>query len=521
MKEKNKIILTTLSPKTHRTSEENLGIEYLKSSLVQKGYEVEIIDAWLNELEVEEVYESIIKQKDELLFVGISSYMSNTKPTIELIEKLKEYDSNIKIVCGGFGPTFYPHEYLLSKCDYIIRGEGEEAICELADSISKNEEPTNIKNVGYKISNKIILNDIRTLKSNLDELPFPSRDTINVVLEKKSSVNMVTARGCSGNCEFCSVISFFRLSNGKVWRTRSIKNIVDEIEMLYKKGVTHIKVVDDSFVDGIRDEKWCKDFADEIEKRNIKVKLRGQIRADKVTDSILRDLKRAGFFSFACGIENGSQTALTRMNKKATLEDNKRTLELFKKHGYIVQMGFILFDAYTAFDELVENYEFMKEYNFTVTKGIFSEMYSAEGTKLNEKLKENNNLEESDFKSNNNKYVIQDPIVRKIYQALKLWHKSHSEIYDMTIDPLTAPKSITEEEMNEFYEYVMLLKQKDLEIFNNIINMLKENKDANIYEYVKQCIIDFHCEYMNIDKKVKVLYKKTGLNYNANKNPFI
>ena len=110
LKEKNKIILTTLSPKTHRTSEENLGIEYLKSSLVQKGYEVEIIDAWLNELEVEEVYESIIKQKDELLFVGISSYMSNTKPTIELIEKLKEYDSNIKIVCGGFGPTFYPHE---------------------------------------------------------------------------------------------------------------------------------------------------------------------------------------------------------------------------------------------------------------------------------------------------------------------------------------------------------------------------------------------------------------------------
>ena len=68
MKDK-KIILTTLSPKTHRTSEENLGIEYLKSSLVQARYEVEIIDAWLNELEVEEVYERIISQKEKLLFV--------------------------------------------------------------------------------------------------------------------------------------------------------------------------------------------------------------------------------------------------------------------------------------------------------------------------------------------------------------------------------------------------------------------------------------------------------------------
>ena len=68
-----------------------------------------------------------------------------------------------------------------------------------------------------------------------------------------------------------------------------------------------------------------------MEQRQIKVNLRGQIRADKVTDSILKNLKRAGFFSFACGIENGSQSALTRMNKKATLEDNKRALELFKK----------------------------------------------------------------------------------------------------------------------------------------------------------------------------------------------
>ena len=68
-----KIILTTLSPKTHRTSEENLGIEYLKSSLVQEGYQVNIIDAWLTELSVEEVYQQIIKHIDNILFIGISS----------------------------------------------------------------------------------------------------------------------------------------------------------------------------------------------------------------------------------------------------------------------------------------------------------------------------------------------------------------------------------------------------------------------------------------------------------------
>lgn len=215
-----KIILTTLSPKTHRTSEENLGIEYLKSALVKEGYEVEIIDAWLNELEVEDVYSKIISQKDKLLFVGISSYMSNTSPTIKLISMLKKYDENIKIVCGGFGPTFYPEEYLKSGSDYIIRGEGEQPICKLAILIENGDKVCNIKNIGYLKDNKLILNDMGCLDDDLDNLAFPSRDTMETVLEKKSSVSMVTARGCSGNCEFCSVISFFRLSNGKVWRTR-------------------------------------------------------------------------------------------------------------------------------------------------------------------------------------------------------------------------------------------------------------------------------------------------------------
>ncbi|MBR4262163.1 MAG: cobalamin-dependent protein [Bacilli bacterium] len=516
-----KVFLVTLSPKTHRTSEENLGIEYLKSSLVQEGYSVEIIDAWLNELEVEYVYDRLLREEDDILFVGISSYMSNTEPTVRLMQMLKKHNPNIKIACGGFGPTFYPKEYLQAGSDYIMRGEGERAIVELADCISKGIEPVDVKNVGYLKDGELVLNEMRCLESDLDSLPFPSRDTMNVVLGKKSTVNMVTARGCSGNCEFCSVISFFRLSDGKVWRTRSIENIVDEIEYLYRQGVTHIKMVDDSFVDGTRDEKWCKDFADEIERRDIHVRLRGQIRADKVTDGVLSNLKRAGFFSFACGIENGSETALRRMNKKATVDDNRRALELFKKHGYIVQMGYILFDKETTIEELEDNYEFMSEYSFAVTKGIFSEMFSAEGTPLNTRLRNNNELTESDFVHNNNKYTINDPAVARVYEGLKRWHKSHSEIYDMTIDPLTAPKAITPEEMKSFYGYAMELKKQDLIMFRDILLRIKENPELDVFSFVDGAIEETTPVYEEIGGKVKTLYNSSGLNYNAVANPFI
>lgn len=518
---KNKIILTTLLPKTHRTSEENLGIAYLKSSLMNKGYNVEIIDAWLNELSVDYVFDKIIKEMDDILFVGISSYMSNTASTVSLIQKIKEYNSNIKIVCGGFGPTFYPKEYLLSGSDYVLLGEGEESICDLAYAIENNISLEDVKNLGYKKNGNVVINELRCLVNDLDEFPFPSRDTLDTVMKNKSSVNMITARGCSGNCEFCSVISFFRLSDGKIWRTRSIKNIVDEIEQLVNKGVKYIKMVDDSFIDGNRDENWCRNFADEIQKRHINVKLRGQIRADKVTEGILFHLKRAGFFSFACGIENGSQTALSRMNKRATLEDNKRALELFKKYDYIVQMGYILFDQKTTFKELEENYEFMRKYEFAVTKGIFSEMFSAEGTKLNARLRENNELTESDFISNNNKYSLKDKMVQKIYTALKMWHKSHSVIYDMTIDPLIAPKAINEDEQKEFYQCIMNLKKMDLMIYKEILLLVKSNPHVNIVDIVEQRIKNTEFEYKEIYTKVRKLYKKSKLEYNAQVNPFI
>ena len=518
--EDNKIILTTLSPKTHRTSEENLGIGYLKSSLTKKGYDVIIIDGWLNELTVEEVYEKIIKI-DNVLFIGISTYMSNTQHTIDLIKMLKEKNKEYKILCGGFGPTFYPDEYLKNGADFVIRGEGEQVICKLADSLKYKQDQSDILSLSYIKNNNIIHNEMAPLVENLDIFPFPARDTLDVVINKKSTVNIVTSRGCSGNCDFCSVISFFRLSKGKVWRTRSIKNIVDEIEQLYKKGVTFIKVVDDSFIDGNRDEAWCKEFADEIEKRNIKVKLRGQIRADKVTDQILFHLKRAGFFSFACGIENGSETALKRMNKKSTLIENKKALELFKKHGYIVQMGYILFDKNTSLDELKDNYLFLNEYDFTVTKGIFSEMFSAQGTKLNNKLRVSGNLIESDFINNNNKYTIDDDKVKIVYNCLKKWHKSHSKIYDMTIDPLSAPKNIDDLSIKELYNCAMELKKEDLLIFKFILTKIELNEYENLDKILDDIIEKRQYFYDEKSKEVQKIYVKNKLNYNADENPFI
>lgn len=522
-KRKNKIILTTLSPDTHRTSEENLGLSYLTAVLRKSGYNVEIIDGWLGGLSDEEVLRKILNDR-EVTVVGVSCYMSNNDKSIELARKIREARPQIKLMCGGFGPSFNPQKFVKDDVfDVAMIGEGEESIIEVTDYFIGDSEIKieNIKGIAFKKDGEIVRTEKRNLISNLDAIPFPARDTMNMTKDRKSTVNILTARGCMGNCLFCSVNAFNKLSNGRKWRGRSVDSIVDELEQLQNMGVKYIKVIDDSFLEQERDEQWAKEFSKKVKERGIDVSLRGSLKADQVEDRKIKYLKEAGFHSFACGIENGSNTALKRMNKSANLETNKKALDILKKHGIYVQAGYILFDDNTTFEELKENYDFLREYDWIITKGIFSEMFAADGTLYTEKLKKEDKIVKNDV-YDNNKYEIIEPKVKLTYNALKRWHKSHMKLYDMIIDPISSPKAIDSTGEKEFYDLYYQLKLKDLDFMQMVLEdvelgISEEQLNQNI---IKQ-IADNNDFYEKINAKGQKLCEKYELNYDGKENPFI
>ena len=84
---------------------------------------------------------------------------------------------------------------------------------------------------------------------------------------------------------------------------------------------------------------------------------------------------------------------------------------------------------------------------------------------------------------------------------------------------VTAPKAIDIEYLKSFYKCAINLKKKDLEVFKQVLLLAKNSSD--ISSYIKSEITKTSSYYESIKLKVKKIYDKCDLKYDAMINPFI
>lgn len=518
-----RVVLITPSQKIHVSAGEHLGIGYLAAGLRRQGYIVEIIDGWLENLSPKRIASRILETQPPLC-VGFSAYPSNMQDAVETVTILLEHGVNFPFIAGGYGPTFYPDNFLESGFNFVVRGEGDEVFPQLCEHLLKGIPAiSTLSGVSYRDRNgRVIHNPPGPLLVELDSLPFPARDTIHFTIHQNNPVNILSSKGCLGHCSFCSIQSFQHLADGPKWRQRSIMNFVDEMEELVSVyGVSHFKVVDDSIIEPPRDAIWCRKLADELERRNLSVRLRGSIRANRVTDEVIGEMRRAGFFCCACGIEKFSPTALKRMGKGSTLEQNLHALDVFKRHGVYVDSGSILFDDSTTLEELRQNYQVMLKYTWTIGK-VFTEMYAAQGTPFTRRLKQEGLITEDARLLGNYFYPILDPGARKVYQVLKGWSLHNIQLYDMAMNPLRAFRAIGEQELRSFHSLFIELKEQELTVLGDILCWVEDEMPI---DKIEQELFDYHKDsrgwYEDFERRLREAYRTSNLNYDENENPFV
>lgn len=313
-----------------------LGLCYLAGVLDSNAYSVKIIDAvgekyrqvysWrghlLRGMNFDEILEAI---PQDTRVVGISNlYTFAFMVASEISSRVRERFPNVIIVFGGAHPTIMTRQTMARpEVDFVVLSEGEYTFKELLEAIERGEGWETIDGLAYRKNGEAIVNPKTKFVHNLDQIPFPRRNLLNMqnyfeAREPHGSANrqrwttMIATRGCPYGCTFCNTPQIWQ----RRWRPRSPKNVVDEIEQLKNDyGIEEIHFEDESLT---TNPKWVLEFARELKTRNLNVlwQTSNGVRAESITEEALDLMIEAGCTQVTVAAESGSPRILNDVIQK-------------------------------------------------------------------------------------------------------------------------------------------------------------------------------------------------------------
>lgn len=320
-----------------------------------------------------------IRQSD---VIGISTPLGSLRTVRGLVAKWELIQPEIKpvLVLGGVIATFAP-ESLLSEFPeaIVVIGEGEEAftlLVKLMQEVSREHwrevlGEASIPNLKFRTTRGVV--STRRKNVDLSKYPAPSRPFLKQLVSLGGIVRAESSRGCSyGRCTFCAIQHKY---NDKIeWRVIDVPRIVQELCELSAAGVRHPYFTDEDFMgaDPTRALSLARAIANEKDRGNISgdfslyVDMRvASILAGKTAHhpsgvTVLTALQEAGLREVFVGIESGAGEQAKRYRKPATTDRNLRALQILRRAGLSMDIGFIFFDPEMTLQEAATNLTFLR-----------------------------------------------------------------------------------------------------------------------------------------------------------------
>ena len=296
--------------------------------------------------------------KDADLF-GISIvYDHQLIHALHLARMLKRAWPDKRVVFGGTAISQL-YKYLKDKqrikslfklCDAIVIGEGETAICEIADCRGDFS-------VGGHITNTITYDRYRDTLSfptvryeDLTRLGPPAYDHAwDLYFSPERGINYSPTRGCYWNrCTFCD----YGLNTDKPtspWRERRIDQVITDLQEAQRTyGIKYVYLAVDVLAPAYMDR-----LADAILETGLDIRWSAEIRLEKVFNpDRARKIAQSGAVCLSFGMESGNQRILDLIDKGTKVAYMSETMKNFAKAGVAVQlMAFSGFPTETAAEE--------------------------------------------------------------------------------------------------------------------------------------------------------------------------
>ncbi len=365
----------------------------------------------------------------DLVAITVETFTAKRAYEISSIFRSK----NIKVIMGGFHPTFMPDE-AIKFCDSIVCGDAEEIWPKILADLKNNSLLPIYRQINYPSISGIIP----------DRSIFAKKKYIGLTLLQFN-------RGCRFACDFCSIHAFY----GTTIRQRPIPDVISEIRTTNKKIFFF---VDDNFLsDVVSAKKLMKELIP------LKIKWAGQISIDVTNDPELLELmRRSGCFACIVGLETLNSNNLKQMKKGWNLKYGPypEALKKFSSFGIMVLGTFVI--GYDEDDQstIHETIRFAKKNKLFLAH--FNPLAPTPGTSLYKRLQQENRL-------------IEDP-----------WWLSDNYSYG---DAFFWPKKMS---AREFKNQCFLARQKFNTISSILLRLLNPahfRSLTNVYVYLLANII--------------------------------
>jgi anaerobic magnesium-protoporphyrin IX monomethyl ester cyclase len=299
--------------------------------------------------------------------IGLSAMTWQYRTCLGLIGLIREILPVVKIAVGGYHATLMSLEVADSPesaaVDFLVRGEGEETFRRLVNALEGTDRLDEIPGLSFK-RHATWIHNARGDLCDLSRLKLPIRDKRRLTggyhfMYFPIEV-METSRGCTRDCNFCSINHMY----GRTYRTYPTERVIADLDDIYfNKKTRLVFITDDNMV---LNPRWVTEFCDAVIRRRYR-NLKLVVQADCVTmahnAAMVKKMAEAGFRAVFLGIENVSEKNLRTLDKAHVVQTAKQAVDNSHRHGMMVIGGLIFGLPDDDEEAIIGNYRFLKELN--------------------------------------------------------------------------------------------------------------------------------------------------------------
>jgi len=371
--------------------EENLAVRYLRGALEAAGHRVTTIV--FNETEdTERAAAQIVAAQAAL--TGLSMVFTyRARQFAQLARRARELGYRGRLVAGGHFAAFHAEQLLsdVPALDAVALGEGEPILVELA---AAPEDWRTVDGLVLRSDQGLVRTAPAIKPPDLDVLPYPPRkspldDYLGIPI-----TNILSSRGCTRSCAFCSIAAWHRLCGGPRLRLRAPAELSNEMAWLYAQGVRIFNFHDDNFVlddkpamvarlRALEAELGCRGVGNDIA-------FAIKCRPDVVDAELFAQLKAMGMFRVFLGIEAGTEQSLRQLGRGQTVAENEHALDVLGELDIHACFNLLMLNPDSTLEDFAGNVAFLRKHPHNAMNFCRTEIYA--GTPLEARLRREGRL---------------------------------------------------------------------------------------------------------------------------------